>query len=133
MEIRDFIKSAGLSMSAAWTDHNPNMDDEGRAPMDHWRCTIRSGKSRMSLVFSMGAGHDGKRPELADVLDCLASEAAGLENSQNFDDWCAEYGYDTDSRRAERTFKAIERHTRSLRRVLSESAYRTLLWDVERL
>jgi len=74
MTIAEFIKSAGLSMNATWTDHNPSMEDS--ATMDHWRCTIRSGKSRMSLVFSMGVGHNGKQPELADVLDCLASDAS---------------------------------------------------------
>ena len=87
----------------------------------------------MSLVFSMGSGHGGKRPELADVLDCLASDAAGYENARSFADWCADYGYDVDSRRAERTFKAVERQATSLHRVLGESAYRTLLWDIERL
>ncbi len=131
MTINDFIKSAGLTMSAAWTDHNPTMENSEH--MDHWRCIIRAGKARMSLVFSMGSGHGGKRPELADVLDCLASDAAGYENAKGFDDWCGDYGYDQDSRRALRTFKAVERQATSLHRVLGESAYNALLWDIERL
>jgi hypothetical protein len=131
MNINEFAKSAGLTMTAVPTDHNPSMEDG--ATMDHWRCTIRAGHSRMSLVFSMGSGHNGKRPELADVLYCLASDASGYENARDFADWCSEYGYDTDSRRAERTFRAVERQAKRLRSVLGESAYNTLLWDTERL
>jgi len=131
MTIAEFIKSAGLSMNATWTDHNPSMEDS--ATMDHWRCTIRSGKSRMSLVFSMGVGHNGKQPELADVLDCLASDASGLHNAEGFNDWCNDYGYNTDSRRAEKTFRAIKRQSERLQNLLGESAYQTILWDIERL
>lgn len=129
--IQSFIVSAGITMSAAWTDHNPTMTNSDH--MDHWRCVIRVGKARMSLVFSMGSGHGGKRPDLADVLDCLASDASGYENARSFTDWCSDYGYDEDSRRALKTFKAIERQATSLARVLGDSAYQTLLWDTERL
>ncbi len=131
MTIAEFIKSAGLSMNATWTDHNPSMDDG--ATMDHWRCTIRAGKSRMSLVFSMGSGHRGKRPELANVLDCLASDASGYENVLAFEDWCAEYGYETDSIRALKTFRAVKRQSERLQKLLGDSAYQTLLYDCERL
>ena len=131
MTINEFIKSAGLTMSCTWTDHNPSMDDGG--DMDHWRCTIRAGRYRMSLIFSMGSGLGGKRPELADVLDCLASDAGGYENASDFDNWCAEYGYDTDSRRALKIFKAVERQSKRLLSLLGESAYENLLWNIERL
>ena len=130
MTLDQFIKSAGLEMTAVPTDHNPSMEDG--ATMDHWRCTIRAGKSRMSLVFSMGSGHGGKRPELADVLECLAGDSAGHENSRDFADWCNEYGYDTDSRRAEKTYRAVKRQAERLHKLLGDSAYQTLLWDIER-
>jgi hypothetical protein len=125
-----FIRSAGIKMRATRTDRNPAMSD---ANMDHWRCILRAGRSRMSLVFSMGYGHNGKEPKPAEVLDCLASDASGLENAQDFEDWCAEYGYDTDSRKAERIYKAIQRQAESLKRLLGDSAYETLLFNTERL
>jgi len=37
------------------------------------------------------------------------------------EDWCAEYGYDTDSRKAERTFRAVERQTKALKRMLGST------------
>lgn len=130
----EFIRAAGITMRVEQTNHNPNMDEDRRYQMDHWRVTLKAGRSRVSLVFSKGMGHHGAEPTVVEVLDYLASDATGFENAQGFEDWCSDYGYniDIDSRKAERTFKAVERQAERLRRLLGESAYNTLLWNVER-
>ena len=79
----------------------------------------------------MGSAHKSP-PTLADVLDCMAGESAGVENARDFADWCGEYGYDTDSRKVERTFKACQQQAADLKRLLGPAAYETLLWNVER-
>lgn len=43
-------------------------------------------------------------PKLKDVMYCLCSDAQVL-NSGGFEDWANEYGYDTDSRKAEDTYR----------------------------
>jgi hypothetical protein len=125
MTIQAFIKSAGIRMSAERTDRNPSMDDSAR--MDHWRVTLRCGRSRMSTVFSMGYGRNGAEPKLSEVLDCLASDAASFDNAQSFEDWASDYGYDTDSRKAERTYLAVQKGAVKLRKFLGDSAYETLM------
>lgn len=132
MNISEFVTSASITMTAERTYENPNMGTDSHYPMDHWRCRLTTGRSRMTITFSMGKGHHGKEPTIGDVLDCLASDAACYENAGSFEDWCSEYGYDTDSRRAERTYKTVERQSVKLARFLGDSAYQTLLWDVER-
>lgn len=129
MTIQEFIQGAGLSMNVRPADNNPNMPDADR--MNHYRCQIKAGRSRMTVLFSMGSAlmHE---PELKEVLDCLASDASGLENARSFEDWCGEYGYNTDSRWAERTYRTIERQADKLKNLLGESAYETLLWKIER-
>lgn len=123
MTITEFIKSAGVRMSAERTDRNPNMDDS--ANMDHWRVRLRCGRSSMTLVFSQGYGHHGNAPMLRDVLDCLASDAS--VEDRTFDDWCDDLGFDVDSRKAERTYQATVKQTAKLRRLLGDSAFETLL------
>ncbi len=130
MTLDAFIKSAGLTMTAGRTDSNPNMDSS--TAMDHWKVTIRAGRSRMSTVFSMGYGHKGNAPTLADVLDCLASDASSVAQA-DYDEWARDMGYDTDSRKAERTYKACVRQGEKLKRLLGDSAYETLLYHTERL
>lgn len=126
-----FYVAAKIGFRCTETDHNPNMDSWD-AGARHWRCTITRAGRRMSLVFSQGSAHTAP-PSPADVLDCLASDAAGYENNLTFEGWCGEYGYDTDSRKAERIYKAVERHAASLKRLLGDDLYSALLWNTERL
>jgi hypothetical protein len=134
--LSDFITREGIRMTADRTTHNPFMSDAGH-PMDHWRVTLHAGElgvnwRSLDVVFSMGPGHHGAAPELTDVLDCLASDAAGIENALSFEGWAEEYGFDTDSRRAEQIFKATAEQTRKLRAFLWPDAYETLLYYVDR-
>ena len=90
--IAQFVAANRITMTAMWTDRNPNMDDAEY--MDHWKVVIRRPGHTLTTYFSMGYGHSGKAPKAKDVLDCLASDASGTENS--FEDWCSEYGYESD-------------------------------------
>jgi hypothetical protein len=120
-------------MTTERADSNPNMDD---TDMDHWRCKLRRAgppSARMTIYFSMGFGLKGAEPTLAEVLDCLASDAAGVENAQGFEDWAGEYGYDSDSRKAERTFRVCEKQAERLKQFIGDDAtYQALLFDCER-
>jgi hypothetical protein len=134
LKLADVIAAHKITMSCTRVDSNPNMDGD----MDHWRCLIsrpeEGGRKRhtMTVTFSQGYGHHGAEPELASVLDCLASDAAGVENAQGFEDWCSDYGYDTDSRKPEKVYKACEREVDRLKRFLGEELYKDLLWNTER-
>lgn len=72
-------------------------------------------------------------PTLADVLDCLALDAAGFDDARDFEDWAAEFGYDTDSRKAEAVYRLCGEQAKELRHVLGATAYSELLYDTERL
>lgn len=130
-----FINRLGLKLTVSRTDHNPHMDSDPQwsRSASHWRFTLRRDGRRMAGYFSQGSAHT-KPPTLLEILDCLASDAAGLANADDFESWCADYGYDTDSRRAERTYKAVQRSAASLERVIGESdEYERLLFHTERL
>lgn len=131
MTMQEFIKAHKITMTAEWADSNPNMEDSGN--MDHWKCILKMGRKRLTVPFSMGIGHNGKAPKVEDVLDCMASDSSGIDNTTSFEDWCADYGYDTDSRKAERTFRVCERQAQKLRAFIGDNDYETLLYDTERL
>ncbi len=127
MTMNEFIASAFITCIVQPVDRNPHMDDSDR--MDHWKVRFtRPGRS-MTTYFSMGSGHNGRQPDTGEVLECLASDAAGIENARNFDDWCAEYGYDTDSRKAHRTYTICQREASKLKRFL-DAGYERLLFEV---
>jgi len=54
------------------------------------------------------------------------------EHSTDFADFCGEFGYDTDSRKAEGIYRACGRQAANLKRMLGEDAYNLLLWETER-
>jgi hypothetical protein len=132
-----FLRKYGISSTAERALSNPSMDDP-TWEADHWSVTLRRAKrgdlpaARMTVSFSMGIGHGGKHPSTDDVLDSIASDAAGFENAQSFEDWAADYGFDTDSRKAERIFRAVEREAKRLRAFLGDALYDELLWRTER-
>jgi hypothetical protein len=46
----------------------------------------------MTVYFSQGPAIS-REPTIEDVLDCLVLDASGADS---FEDWCAEFGYDTE-------------------------------------
>lgn len=141
MNTKTFVARNNIRASAEWADWNPDLhlDEERREglrkpgdDMNHWKVTLRHGRKRMTVHFSMGLALTGE-PTAADVLDCLASDAASYVNASGFEDWCSDLGYDTDSRKAERTYKIVKRQAERLETLLGTDLYESLLWDTERL
>jgi hypothetical protein len=151
-----FIAKHGILFEAHRVATRPDglMESDPKNPTRHFRCrikvrpletnlglTYRDTRS-FGLYFSQGSTHTTE-PTLAEVLDCLASDASGYEQAKDvaranihedvtFDNWASEYGYDTDSRKAEKTFRTVKRQAEQLKRTLGEAAYKELLWETER-
>ncbi len=84
----------------------------------HWTVTLRYRGRQMTTPYYMGSAYTGE-PVTEGVLDCLLSDSSGYDSARDFADWCADYGYDTDSRKAERTYQQIARQRDALRRLLA--------------
>ena len=129
-----FITEQQLVMSVRSVKRNPHM--QGEQMPRNFECTIefegRGYHEPLTVYFSQGSAHK-KPPTLADVLDCLASDASGVDNVRSFDDWASEYGYDTDSRKAERTYHICKKQAQDLKALLGRDAYNQLLYGTERL
>lgn len=101
----------------ARTDGNATDWSDGST---HWRCTLNrideSGKSvaRMTVQYSMGSAHTNP-PTLASVLESLRMDASA---PASFADFCADLGYDMDSRQAEKTWKACRSIAVRLRKLI---------------
>ena len=117
------------------TDDDASMQDIEERTYEHeiFRTEIEGKQyDAFTLYFSKGIGHKGAPPTLDEVLDCLAVDAAGIENATCFEDWAEDLGYDTDSRKAERAYNTVKEQAKKLRSLLGKEAYEELLWEVER-
>lgn len=129
---RQFCTQYGISATTERRTDNPNAQaDAWSKSASHYTVTLRrigrDGKRRtLTTYYSMGSAHRNP-PKVHDVLECLAMDAAGYESARDFEEWANEYGYDPDSRSAERIYITIQQQCAQLRDFL-ENLYETALY-----
>lgn len=57
---------------------------------------------------SVANSHEGKEPKKEDVLYCLVQDYTS--DTKDFEEFCQEFGYDSDSRKAESIWKAVKKN-----------------------
>jgi hypothetical protein len=126
----DRLTEYGLKVSVEREESRP--DGFGENDMHrHFRCIVtrKGSRARYLCHFSQGSAHT-EDPTPEDVISALISDADGIRDG--FERWAAELGYDTDSRKAERIFKACEKTAAGLRRLLSDAEIEALTYETER-
>ena len=79
---------------------------EGWTPgTNAWKVKLSMGPKRLTVPFYTGPGCKGE-PSAADVLACIVSDA--LAGEMSFHEFCREFGYDDDSRKAKATHRACQ-------------------------
>jgi hypothetical protein len=91
----------------------------GRVPdnmrgMTPYKCTLKYQGRQLTTPFFMGSIGV---PDVADVLSNLLSETNGVECG-DFEGWCSDFGYDSDSRSAERVYKQCKAMAPKVRALL---------------
>ena len=104
-----FLKRHGLKFKAEYLEHGPHFDDDEKRGVerDIWRLSIKRGARGFSVRFGNSlkeSDHGNTPPTAYDLLTCLTKYDPGT-----FEDFCADFGYNEDSRRAEKTYKAVKR------------------------
>jgi hypothetical protein len=95
---------------------------------DRFVVTLEYQGRTMTVDFYMGIGHrkplrkgyptKPRAPKVENVLYCLLLDSTALDLT--FDEWCGEYGYDTDSRRAYKIFDQCNDQGKQLKRLLGK-------------
>lgn len=132
--IHERIESAGITMTCKpGKGPAPKGFPEGTTS---WRVTLKFPLRGTSLTtdFHMGPAYTSE-PTVAEVLDCLLSDAGTYDNAHTFEDFCAELGYDSDSRENERLYNRMGREASRLEVFLGDTCgdYQDWLYETERL
>jgi hypothetical protein len=135
VDVETFVSSHNITMTVA--HHGLQTDDDGWA---HNRYTVRLKHAGRTLTTSYRTGTGlplltNSSADVAQVLDALRSDAQCYADARDFADFCADFGYDTDtdSRKAHAIYRACGNTGRRLERVLGADLYLTLLDDVDPL
>lgn len=125
MTLDEFIAQHGIELKKIGrVDENPYMDSN--YPMYHYLMTLSMGGREFCAYFSTGTGWI-REPGISDLLECLILDASGFDRSQSFEDWADEYGYDPDSRKAERIYKAVEVESLRLKEFFGDDLFEEAL------
>ena len=128
--IPQFVKENKIRINVEYADTNKNAPDWKNA--NHYKVTLKKGNKQLSTYFSQGYGIT-EEPTAEDVLNCLGSDSSGIENARSFEDWASEYGYNIDSRKAEKLFHICEKQADRLKNFLGDTLYNELLFNTESL
>jgi hypothetical protein len=96
-----FLKETGTKFTVKFLKHDYHFENDKDA-RDIYKCVFRrNGKSR-AFTFGQSVAEVGKEPCAYGVLSCLTKSDPG-----DFECFCGDFGYDMDSRSAEKTWKAV--------------------------
>lgn len=129
-QARDALATAkgALTITRATKQKLPPWDDpKDPRPHAHYLCTLEGPGGRYTFDFfqSIAATAKGEVPSEYDVLTCLE-----WHTPESFDEFCSEFGYSTDSRKAFATHKACLAQTEALLRIFPRETARNALQEV---
>ena len=81
-----------------------NLKTRKRTTFDFWGSVMEPNQESFDGVIS--------------AITCYATDGLSFQSSRSFEDFCSEFGYDTDSRKAEKAYKGCEKADKALSRVL---------------
>ena len=77
-----------------------------------FKCTLIRLNKQYTFKFGQSIAAGNTPPTMYDVLTCLEKYEV-----ETFEDFCSSYGYDTDSRTAEKIYKAVVKEYKGMLRV----------------
>ena len=108
-------RDLGITMTSA--SEGRHVEDDGWE-YDRWGITLHRGHRSFTTQYRSGTGHGGKAPGVAEVLRAIESDANA--GDRTFEEFCDEFGYDQDSRKAERIWRACRGVGKRIRRFLGD-------------
>ena len=98
---KQFLEETGTTMEVGEPEFGLHFQDD-KKPRYRFPVTFKRGKKRFTITFGQSYDADDKVPTAYDVLTCLTKSNPG-----SFEDFCGEFGYDSNSRKDERIYKGV--------------------------
>jgi hypothetical protein len=97
----DFLTATNTTFKATYKAHDFYFTDDKQC-RDIYSIVLKNDRHRYRFNFGQSIANSSIAPDAYDVLACLTKYDIGT-----FDNFCADFGYDTDSRKAYKTYKAV--------------------------
>lgn len=115
-QANDFLKKTGATIKINFSHNGKHFADD-KQNRDIYKVTISKGKRFFTFNFGQSIAKSGLKlqPNNYDILACLQKYDAG-----SFEEFCGEFGYNIDSSRAEKTYKAVCKEYEKLCTIFSD-------------
>ena len=114
LQAENFQKSIGLKFKSSWVRYGRHFYND-KNDRHIFKITLSRNGKRFTFNFGQSIAEGSNEPTLYDVLVCLQKYDVGT-----FEDFCGEFGYDEDSRTAERVYKAVVKEFEAMQRLFTE-------------
>jgi len=121
MNMQEFIEKHNVKCTVVGGAKKPyEQRDDWQSNAHDYRVRLTAHGRRMELDFYMGQGI-GIEPNAEDVLECLQSDSRVM--GQDFEEWCIDLGYDTDSRKAEQIYRETDKQAHRVFRFMGREMF----------
>lgn len=107
----------GMAATVTYGNNGPVSNDEYYRDANPWTVRLRYQGRSLTVPFWTGSAIT-EEPTAGDVLSCVVSDA--LAGEQDFAEFCSEFGYDEDSRNAEKIHRGCVSMSKKVRRFLGD-------------
>lgn len=107
----EFAKKHGVKLQILEMEYKKHFADDDDCRYV-FKCKLSRGKKSYTFDFGQSIAAGGEEPSMYDVLSCLQKYEVG-----SFEDFCGNFGYDEDSRKAEKIYKAVCKEFEGVSRV----------------
>jgi hypothetical protein len=114
-QAQKFLAKTGATIETKLLGSMPCFDDD-KENRDVYMVTIKRDKKTWSFRFGQSIADSGiSKPSDYDILAAITKSDPGT-----FADFCNDFGYDTDSRRAEKTYFAVQDEWSNVQRMFGD-------------
>lgn len=113
----DFAKKHSIKLTAISNDYKSYFADDKKKGIfrDVWKMKLSRNGKTYTFNFGQSIANSGQEPTMYDILTCLTKY-----DPNTFEDFCSEFGYDTDSRTAETIYKAVVKEFKAVERLFND-------------
>jgi hypothetical protein len=80
-----------------------------------FKCCLKRNDKQYTFDFGQSIAKGMEKPNMYDIMTCLTKN-----DPESFEDFCDNFGYDTDSRKSEKIYHAVVREYKGMCRLFTE-------------
>lgn len=113
-QANEFATATGTKLKINLTTYGKHFADDKESRYI-FNCTLTRKRKRYTFNFGQSIAAGNVEPTMYDIITCLTKY-----NPETFENFCSEYGYNTDSINAQKTYKAVKREFNGVNRLFSD-------------